>query len=486
MHPVTARFSLYIIAAFLLCGFLLSYHARGQDITGRKRRQVREAIEESKGRVLETELEEEDISQDLEIDYGGYFRFTFLNWDDGEDEHVLRLTDFRLWGNMVYKNTYQAYARMSWLWEDYNKGTQYFYEDENDTSFFRLDVGYLKADVTQALNVVDAGRLMMKGGRDYYRAGGGLTLDRRGDGGQMDYTLDNLTIKGYLMQTIVSEENLDRTHPRFGQDRRQFGGIDLEYEFARELTVFSFAVSNRYHNRQDFLPANYTGTGDQKFGHDSRYYGFGVRGDIGAGFNYMGEYVIERGKHYGRRGAESFTKESGDVEASALQLKGEYTFRTVKTQPRFHVHYVWGSGDSDVGNTLDTVGSNQTGTDYEAFTPFGYVNTGLSFYPQVSNLRMVSLGAAFNPLDEDKEVIQLEAGFAGFYYWRNKSQGGISDRFMDPGGSFLGRELDLYLIWRPFSDVSILTQYGVFWPERKPFRDHSNRFFFSVGTIIYF
>jgi len=50
----------------------------------------------------------------------------------------------------------------------------------------------------------------------------------------------------------------------------------------------------------------------------------------------------------------------------------------------------------------------------------------------------------------------------------------------------LGKEADAFLIWRPFADVSFLTQYGYFWPDSQAFSDDTRRYYFSFTFLFFF
>ena len=88
---------------------------------------------------------------------------------------------------------------------------------------------------------------------------------------------------------------------------------------------------------------------------------------------------------------------------------------------------------------------------------------------------------------DHEDLGQLEVGVNYFEYSRNKSTGGISDRFVDLNGkSRLGYEVDWYTTWRPFSDISFTLQFGLFFPNSRAFLNDSNRHYVSVGTVFYF
>jgi len=176
-----------IVLVLFFIGFQCT--AGAQNVQERVRRLDKFPIEDSTRHGVESDIEEEgtELTQELEFDYGGILNFAYINFTDGDEKHMLRVTDLRLWGNLVFRDTHQVYFRALGRLQDYNKGTEYFYMDENDWSIPRMDVGYYKSDLTRAFGMEEVGRLRFKAGRDYYRTGVGMALDRRGDGAHLEY-----------------------------------------------------------------------------------------------------------------------------------------------------------------------------------------------------------------------------------------------------------------------------------------------------------
>jgi len=252
--------------------------------------------------------------------------------------------------------------------------------------------------------------------------------------------------------------------------------------------VVSLLVWQRFDNDKDFTNNPSLIDPNLRWGDDTGNAGLGLRGVVGAGLNYSTEVILQGGSKWSSAFDSSGNgySEKDDVWAWSYNFNTAYTFRRYAWLPRLEGQFIYGSGDKDAGNTLDTINGNEPGTDYNAFTSYGYVNTGLSFFPQPSNLRIVRLGGTIAPIHKDEILGELEFGVNYFNYHRIKTGGGISDRLAVPGTSFVGWELDAYTTWRPFSDLTILIQYGYFFAFREAFSDDSGRPYFSIGTILFF
>ena len=467
-------------ALFLLPVFLFSSErAEAQQKSQRVRQIQQQVLDEyaAMGLLPEGTLDE-ILTQKVEFEYGASFRFAYYTWFDIENHHNMRITDVRLWGDLVYQNMHQLYARVMGTWTDYGAGSEYYYDEENDANFPRLDVGYYRLELTRFLGVEDPlGRLRFKAGRDYFRLGTGLLLDKRGDGGILEYTAGNLHLNAFIERSIYSEDMGDRSYPDFGHNKRLFSGIEVGNKFAFDawntptsFDFFGYALWQRFLNDREFT--EFPDAAGQKFGDDTRNLGAGVKGEVGTGLAWSLEYILQRGDTYS-----DGSTERTDIDAYAYGFTTEYVFRTVHSLPTFTFQYIYGSGDPDAGNTLDTIGGNQAGTDYKAFTPYGYVDTGVAFFPQISNMLVYKFGASCSPFEKGEGCADLQVGANYFIYQRAERMGGISDRYTVPGERNLGHEIDVYLQWRPFTDVSVLVQYGLFDPNRDAF---------DVGSIVYF
>jgi hypothetical protein len=112
---------------------------------------------------------------------------------------------------------------------------------------------------------------------------------------------------------------------------------------------------------------------------------------------------------------------------------------------------------------------------------FGYRDTGLSFAPRLSNVHIWRLGGSFVPIEDRTGLEELELGTDWFLYWKNKSDGAVSDVTARRQAGYLGWEMDYFANWRITSDLSWTARLGVFFPG-SAFEDRTTRTFFLVGV----
>ncbi len=494
--------SLLAIAFFLLAAPRLS----AQFEQDRSKHEERRVLEESK--LLETEAGldtlSKEIEHDLDLDYGGMARAAYYHYRDNIRMHTLRYYDLRLWSNLVYKDSQQIYVRVMGNISDYSSNDEYSYMEENDLNVPRLDVGYYYGDVGRYLGVAMIDRLRLKVGRQYVRIGEGLVLDTRGDGALVEQKGDTFAFTGFILRSIYSEEGYDRSYPDYGHNKNLHSGFEVGAKISDEVELFGYTTflnDKRRDSRFTLAPLpNYD---YQKFKYNSRYHGIGLRGTLGTSLSWYGEYAVQKGKRYSdyQHTILTWGWSRDDIDAFGFQAGADYTFLDTPLTPTLSVQHVFGSGDHDmgVGSGMDTwgnttnpfdpqYGGNKGGTTDNTFFSYGYINTGYAFFPLVSNVEVWRTGIDLTPFKNHEIFGSLEGGFNYFRYRKHSSRGGMSDRGLDLAGegSALGYELDFYVAWRPYSDLSLIFLYGHFKPDHDSFTDTSRRSYTSLGMIVYF
>ncbi|MDQ7779611.1 MAG: alginate export family protein, partial [Planctomycetota bacterium] len=159
-------------------------------------------------------------------------------------------------------------------------------------------------------------------------------------------------------------------------------------------------------------------------------------------------------------------------------------------RPNFSLQYLHGSGDENRMSVTNTIRGNLGNTDDENFLYFGHVLTGYSLAPAVSNINIIRFGASANFLEKCETFKDMEVGFNYFNYWKDEREGGISDfralvRLGRPENRDIGDELDFYLNWRIFSDLTFTVRYGTFWTG-DAYEDDVRRDFLALGLTLSF
>ena len=154
-------------------------------------------------------------------------------------------------------------------------------------------------------------------------------------------------------------------------------------------------------------------------------------------------------------------------------------------EPTLLLQYMYGSGDPDRQSTTDALAGNQAGTDDHGFLSFGFVQTGYSLFPRVSNIHILRIGGTLRPLESVDWLHKLQVGVFGYLYRKAQSESPISDSraFLDDAD--IGKEVDLTLRWRIYSDLGFSLNYGCFFPG-DAYQETKARNFLSLGMTYSF
>jgi hypothetical protein len=154
-------------------------------------------------------------------------------------------------------------------------------------------------------------------------------------------------------------------------------------------------------------------------------------------------------------------------------------------EPQIRLQYMFGSGNSDRTSVTDMASGNTAGTTDTSFLSFGFVQTGFSLFPRVANIHILRLGGSIRPLESVELFHKMEVGVYGYYYRKAAAQELISDSRAFLNNADVGKEVDLFLRWRIFSDLGFYLNYGCFFPG-KAYQDASARNFVSAGITYSF
>ncbi len=113
---------------------------------------------------------------------------------------------------------------------------------------------------------------------------------------------------------------------------------------------------------------------------------------------------------------------------------------------------------------------------------FGYIDTGLSLAPRLSNLQMIKFGLSMTPSEfVKKRNVSLNATF--FLFRKDKKEAEISDNRAVKQHRNIGKELDISVVWNVFSDLNVSVDYGRFYPGGAYYYDEARD---NIGlTVLY-
>ena len=429
-------------------------------------------------------------SQRFLFDYGGWYRLTYLNYDDLSNNllrqrtRILRLHDLRLWAMLNLDNTHTFYVRERTSLYDWDHNDNY---RRYDTDYnVELDQAFYSVRIDEALRrYLDVRlplRLQFTGGQFFSQIGTGLVYSRVAQGVELNGQSRFVNFKTFWSKTPQGESNIDYSVPGFrtrGQDR-YFYGVELTYPRFSHHEPYFFWMKQEDHS--DPVPPHTT---QKKFDYDSQYIGLGARGEIIKNLTYEIEGIRETGRSYGDNVTFGGSQSPNDISSWALTTKLTKIF-DVLTRPRLSFQYAMGTGARNRQNPTNTIGGNAPDKTDRNFLYFGYTETGYMLSPRLSNLQMLRLGGSLKPLDFNKDLKDnLEIGLNYYIYKKDKTAAGISDFRADRPANSLGRELDAYVNWKALSDVFITFNWGRFYPSNA-FGDKDIRNYLLMGLTYQF
>lgn len=429
-------------------------------------------------------------SQKLLFDWGGWYGINFILTDDGyNSSRTLRRHDFRLWGSInIDDGIHRGYVRMKMLYDDFNPGDSYT-GNEDDLIGPNLDRGWYRFDFTKAISKYTELTLpfeaAVKLGRSYTIIGTGLALSDVLDGIFIEGKIGEFDINAIFAKFPHSRRDLDSSRPNYTNTRRYFYGIEVVYNGLENHKPFFYYLWQR-DKMHDSDPSMYIISWD----YDSEYLGFGSTGQITPYVRYSAELVYESGRTYGYPDVNDPYQYANaryhrdDISAWAWDILLEY-IPPRKNQLHLSIEYIFATGDPDrVYSPTNTYVGNEAWTKDLSFNGFGYRDTGLVLFPNITNIHIWRLGASTYPFDESgSEILKnLEIGTNWFLYHKHRSKAAISDTLATVQSGYIGWEMDYFLNWRITSDFAWTARYGVFFPG-KAYEDKTTRTFFLAGFI---
>ncbi len=406
------------------------------------------------------------------FDYGAYVRTNVGSYSSSRAgrrmTRTYRSMDIRVWSSLTLAEIHHVYFRLRTDLTDFNDDQEYpdsrFRRGPNvDQFFYMVDLDELAA---RTWGQQWPFKLRMTLGRQYQYLGSGMVYSMVNDGAQFETTAGDWDIKLLGSRTVGREKNIDRS-TGVDDNERFFGGVEIGFNGITNHRQYFFVLVQRDETdasvpavTADIRPA------EQEFNYQSQYYGIGFTGPISRHLSYHMEGVMERGTSYGdvTKGTwADYHHDHDNIDAYAFNLGVDYT-SSHPSRARFSLDYFLATGDSHRDSPLDTIGGNRPGTGDHGFINFGYVDTGFALAPEFSNIQFIRLDGSFRPLYKFKDWDRVEWGATYFFLQKQQSHGGISDPLASDNQRGLGHELDTYLFWRIFSDVSFSMRYGILFP----------------------
>ncbi len=471
---------LVFLAACLLFLSAAALHAQVQPFEEEERRAQ---LEQERASRLRNE-----VAQNIFFDWGGWTRLSYFNFEEDPDAagvqantRNLRDIDVRFYTQFGYKDIHDVYVRMRAEYLDWSEGDNPTGTREDawerpdiDQAFYTLHIDSLACP-----NKESAARPWHLGatvGRQFIYLGTGMTYQQVNDGVVLSGNWMDLDFMGFAAKTQFPQRNLDRS-PQVAEnmDRHFFGG-QVSYRFGNHVPyVFGLVQQDYSPERPEVL---------QEFDYDSDYFGVGIRGAITPTIGYFGEYVHEWGGSFADIGLAPRNSRE-DIDADAANC-GVRWLPDVWSHPRVEGQWTYGSGDKDRERPSDTTLGNTAGTDDTGFNGFGFVLTGYSLAPRVSNLHIFRAGAAFHPFEKCEALHEFEFGANYYYFIKSNEDGGISDFRATVHDDNVGQEVDLYVNYRALSDLSAQIRYGKFFTGDAYTDDSAERDFFLLSLTVMF
>jgi hypothetical protein len=397
------------------------------------------------------------------VDYGAYATFNYLSFDDAaRNNHGLVEPELVLYGEVNLDKGNAFYARVRGEYLGYNPG------DSPGGRPNRVDG--LVEEAWYQLTTTDkpgATGVTAKAGRQFVDWGAGLTLDEYVDGVTATVRTGPVTVDLLAGVTIRQTIDFDVTRPDVNvSTERGFYGVRATVPVGR-ANPYVYILDQRDYNRPQPQGAYVYPT---RYRYESYYAGLGVNGPIGDQFLYAAEGCFEGGRGLSNSYDTATNKPVGQsadpIEAYAAKARLDY-LPGDPHRSRLTVEGIIASGDRDRVTTAGTFGGNRTHTGDHAFNGLGDSDTGLAFAAPVSNLTVIRIGGSFYPFakgdDRHRGVWDdLQVGLDVFTFGKTVVHAPIDESTRNAW--YLGVEPDLFVNWRPASDLTVMARYGLFVP----------------------
>lgn len=417
--------------------------------------QARRIEEENRATLIDSQETYAEGEQYLVFDWGGWFNSRYIDYDNDDNDSSTRdifdytyLNDTRLWVKVFLKPSL----------ESDKKNRHSFYlriKDLHITERPKDTAGGYDHDgphVDYAYAILDLRPFWLEVGRHYLSVGRGIAYSNVGDGVQMTFLHKNWKLKALASRSLPHEDNIDTSIPGYlKESARSFYSLEVSHRPTPEQTFYSFWLIQRDYS--DSRPIDTA----HSYTYNSQYIGLGAYGELPQNIDYWAELIYESGKSYIFN-----SNEKKNVSAWAVDLGVNYNWQ-ITASPELSLEYGFGSGDPDRVSVTDTQFGNILGKD-KNFLYFGYIPTGYAFSSRLSNLHFYRIGAACYPFEKSSFFKKLKFDINYYRYYKDKSEGGISDLDANVSSSDIGSEIDFEVSWQASAEMLLALQYGHFFP----------------------
>ena len=445
------------------------------------------------------------IAERVLFDYGGYFRYGFSSIDDSRSRpQQQNQFDLRLYGRVELDGYLRFFGRLRFeynAWNtigDYSASGEGWQDPIGELYWAELDLGNW---LTSQDGTSRPWELRARVGRQFVMWANGLALSQYMYASTIDGKFGDLGLQALCGLTAGSDVvDWDTSRPGYDTDTsRLFVGGKAELHvgaatpFAYYLAQFDQNAGQKADLPPGVPPAFQAPT---RFNYESQYIGLGCNGTLGPDLLYRVEFTLETGmtltdpiKHDSSLPPDQLARpqEWTNILAQA-GLVGMTWLARDAADSRIDFQCLVGSGSRyrlDSGNTYGGINPGRTDTSFNAL---GYVNTGLVFAPEASNMCTPSIGWSASPFKGNEFFGDTRVSVNAFLYVRMDNQAPISVPIDLGGSSLVGSEYDFNVDWRIWSDLNMSARYGIFVPNSPLFSDVESepRQFFYVGMTYAF
>jgi len=478
---------LYLVPPTTLLLSLVPY-ALGQPAAATSVERFERAAEQLRRETFGLITSEVPPGQRALIDYGGYLTFSYLSFDDSNKaNHAFRGYDLVGYGRVNFDNAHDIYVRGRLTYRDFNPGDSFEGEADHleghiEEAYYRFDLAAHNAAYHRSST--GDGNISFQLGRQFQTWGNGLVLSQFVDGGRVTARRGALSLQAIAAVTAHDlTVDFDASRPSFEDDTsRGFYGALAEVQLGAHRP-FAYAMVQRDHNSNGPVEIGPLST---RYQYNSYYIGIGIDGSISDRLSYGAELVYEGGdtlsSSFNAQTLQPIDQQQDPIRAYAALVRLDY-LSTDRQRSRIGVGLMLASGDSDRGDSGNTVDGNRPGTTDHGFNALGFVDDGLAFSPSLSNLLVVRGTVSTYPLTSVTSLAQLQVGVNLFAFAKLRRSGAIDEP--SDNQRYLGWEPDLFLNWQVADDVTFVLRYGIFFPgDALPSDDH--RQFFYAGLTYAF